>query len=237
MTWTLVTPPIEVEGVVQPGIERGRRLGFPTANMPGIPDRADDGVYAGAVHIDPESCGPVFVAAISIERRPTYNLRGGDRILEAHLVGFAGGLLGRRIRVAVHAHLRPQATFADAPRLVRQLLEDVEQTKAWARSAGLGELLRIDAPTQARWVRGRWGQVQPKTASPDRTTIALRRALKREEAIAEVIRTTPPEDLAHALLAKVTGLPLPYLEWRYPTVDDLRSAPVHDLPTRDSRTA
>lgn len=90
---------------------------------------------------------------------------------------------------------------------------------------------------QVRWVRGRWGQVKPKTVSPDRTTIALRRALKQEEAIAEVIRATPPEDLAHALIAKVTGLPLPYLEWRYPTVNDLRSAPVGDLPASDSSTA
>ncbi|WP_114423113.1 riboflavin kinase [Nocardioides houyundeii] len=55
---------------VERGDQRGRRLGFPTANVLDVDTVPLDGVYAGTVQIDPESRGPTFVAAVSVGHRP-----------------------------------------------------------------------------------------------------------------------------------------------------------------------
>lgn len=85
-----------VTGTVVPGDQRGRQLGFPTANLALAPcdTHPRDGVYAGSV-----TCGDVVShpAAISVGRRNTF-YGDGIRLLEAHLLDFSGDCTARSPR-------------------------------------------------------------------------------------------------------------------------------------------
>lgn len=114
-------------GVVVPGDQRGRQIGFPTANLviaPGDPG-VDDGVYAGTF-----TAGEIIAhpAAVSIGRRPTIYERG-VRLVEAHLLDFSGDLYGQVASIRLFEFLRPQHRFNDIPSLIRQLRKDVARTR------------------------------------------------------------------------------------------------------------
>lgn len=115
----------DVVGIVVPGDQRGRELGFPTANVP-VPDlRRPDGVYAGVVVL-PD--GSRHLSAISIGTRPTY-YSDGERLLEANLLDFQGDLYGQQIRVELLRFLRPQVAYTTERALIEQLEQDVAQTR------------------------------------------------------------------------------------------------------------
>lgn len=212
---------VVVEGVVDHGERRSRHWGFPTANLAAERLTVGDGIYAGIVRVPSGSGLAAYVAAISLGDRPTFG-RGGERLLEAHLLGFRGDLYGARIHVALMAWLRNQQTHVDAPSLVRQLFVDVTQTKAWALRRGLRDLLPGDVTAEVKWQRDRWGQPQRVTVR-DETTAVLRRAMRREESIRSAIRGAAEYDVDHEAVSAVTGLPVGYLKWRYPTIEDLRA--------------
>ena len=200
-----------IEGFVEHGDERGRQLGFPTANLHDVSAVRLDGVYAATFQIDPGRSGPRYVAAVSVGHRPTYYGRHGIRLLEAHLLDFDGDLYGRWVRVELRVRLRPQHRFVDTPTLMRQLRLDVTATRAWAMSNRLEYLL---APSGRRHRVGRAGRV-------DRAARADARNAQRMAAIAQVVRDTEPHRLSHPLVSERTGIPIGYLRWRFPSVADL----------------
>ncbi len=119
-----------VDGVVLHGDERGRKLGFPTANLAiGADVGLADGVYAGVVELED---GTQHVAAVSVGRRPQY-YQAGERLLEAHLLDFDGAahgeLYGERIRVRVGELVREQRSFGSESELVEQIARDVERVR------------------------------------------------------------------------------------------------------------
>ncbi|MBX6350407.1 MAG: bifunctional riboflavin kinase/FAD synthetase [Clostridia bacterium] len=119
--------PYSVRGPVVRGEGRGRRLGFPTANVELPPGRAmpPPGVYAG-------QAGPPgaarLPAAVSWGRRPTFG--GGTLRLEVHLVGFSGDLYGRELDVAFLARIRDERRFERVEELVREMARDVEAVRS-----------------------------------------------------------------------------------------------------------
>jgi len=120
--------PYQLSGVVQRGERRGRRLGFPTANLEPPPEKVvpPDGVYAcwaGASRFSP--------AVASIGVRPTFE-HGASRRLEVHLLDQARPprLLGRRLRVAFAAHLRQERRFPSPEALQEQIRTDVAAARA-----------------------------------------------------------------------------------------------------------
>jgi riboflavin kinase/FMN adenylyltransferase len=118
--------PFTLRGAVVHGDERGRELGFSTANLQ-LADRQalpDEGVYAGAVELD----GTWRPAAISVGRRPQY-YDDGDLLVEVHLVGYQGDLYGRTLDVLFLARLRGQTTFANESELSEQIGLDVAKTQ------------------------------------------------------------------------------------------------------------
>jgi riboflavin kinase/FMN adenylyltransferase len=135
-----------VQGTVQRGDTRGRELGFPTANVHGPDAVRLDGVYAGVLQLDPNADGPSYVTAVSVGHRPTFYGRDAMRLLEAHLLDFAGDLYGVDVRIELHSRLRPQRKYVDDRTLIRQLRVDVEATRAWALSNGLEHLLGRSRP-------------------------------------------------------------------------------------------
>lgn len=124
----------EVDGVVEHGDERGRLLGFPTANLDaarcqGLPS---DGVYAGVVVISDGRCWP---AAINVGTRPTVG--GRQRLVEAHLIDFDGDLYGSTIRIRFLARIRDERRFGSLDALVQQLRADVMQASVLCAQANL----------------------------------------------------------------------------------------------------
>lgn len=208
---------VVIDGLVSRGDERGRQLGFPTANVHAADGVRFDGVYAGTVQIDPEHNGPTYVGAVSVGHRPTYYGEEGLRLLEAHLLDYSGDLYGQRIRITLCVRLRPQHKYVDTPALVRQLHLDVEATRAWALANGLQSLLR------SRPDPGRGRRRVGSAGSADRMAKARARTARRTEAIAQAVLAVGPGELTHESVAQRAGIPLGYLTWRFASVADLRA--------------
>jgi riboflavin kinase/FMN adenylyltransferase len=126
--------PHRVDGVVERGDQRGRDLGFPTANL-----RTDawaavpaDGVYAGRVWRLDEwgrtvADGPLGTAAISVGTNPTFEVR--QRRVEAYVLDYEGDLYGQAIGVEFVERLRGMEKFAGVDPLVAQMRADVARTR------------------------------------------------------------------------------------------------------------
>ena len=114
---------ITIVGVVERGDQRGRTIGFPTANLRLDLDHAHiaDGVYAATVRLDD---GRVVDSAVSIGRRPTFYPEG-VRLCEAHLIDFDDDIYDTCITVTLVARMRRQERFDSIADLVAQLRADV----------------------------------------------------------------------------------------------------------------
>lgn len=126
----LLGHPYRIRGTVQHGAERGRTLGFPTANLGDVPNLIPaHGVYAGVSHIE----GCTFPAAVSIGPNPTF---ADQRLkIECHFPGFSGNLYDQEIAVDLLAEIRPLRSFASVTELVQQITTDIrkcqELASAW----------------------------------------------------------------------------------------------------------
>lgn len=119
----------EVRGVVIEGDQRGRTIGFPTANV-NIPTGMclpSDGVYAG-IYRRPD--GTEYSCAINLGRRPTFYANQDYSLLEAYLLDFAGDLYGEEAAVQFVAFLRSEKQFGGLDELKEQLVKDIENARA-----------------------------------------------------------------------------------------------------------
>ncbi|MDO3700582.1 bifunctional riboflavin kinase/FAD synthetase [Micromonospora sp. C28SCA-DRY-2] len=119
--------PHRLEGVVVRGDQRGRELGFPTANLlchryAAVPA---DGVYAA--RLVRRGQREPLAAAVSVGTNPTFS--GRERRVEAYALDFTGDLYGERLALDFVAHLREQIRFDAIEPLVAQIEEDVERTR------------------------------------------------------------------------------------------------------------
>ncbi len=123
----LLGRPYALRGPVVRGHERGRRLGFPTANMAVTPDRAMPafGVYVTASHV----AGRRYMSATNIGVNPTFN--DARASVETYILDFEGDLYGRELRIEVLHRLRPEAKFESLDELTRQIGADVEAARAY----------------------------------------------------------------------------------------------------------
>ena len=120
--------PHEIRGTVVHGDERGRTIGFPTANVavPGGMCIPADGVYA-AVYRRPD--GSEHPCAVNIGRRPTFYNDAPHSLIEAHLLDFAGDMYGEPASVQFLAFLRSERRFAGLDELKDQLVLDIEHAR------------------------------------------------------------------------------------------------------------
>ena len=121
----LLGRPYRIAGVVETGAKRGRTLGFPTANLGGVPTLLPAvGVYAVRAEATDGSSHP---AAANVGPNPTF---GDDaRKIEVHLIDFAGDLYGQPLAVEFVQRLRDTRPFAGAGELVAQLKRDIAAAK------------------------------------------------------------------------------------------------------------
>ena len=124
----------EMRGSVVKGDQRGRLLGFPTANVPVASHMAlpADAVYAGW-YIRPD--GSRHMAAINLGRRPTFYEHAETSVLEAHLMDFDGDLYGESARIEFVKLLRSEMRFDGIDALKAQLVRDIETARQVLGSA------------------------------------------------------------------------------------------------------
>lgn len=117
--------PWALEGRVVKGDARGRRLGFPTANLDVgdllLPKR---GVYAGKAQVE----GRTLAAAVNVGVRPTVKGEGLE-LAEVYLLDWAGDLYGKELSVDLLARLRDERHFESLEALKAQLAEDVARAR------------------------------------------------------------------------------------------------------------
>ncbi len=116
--------PFEARGEVITGDQRGRLLGFPTANVavPGGMCLPADGVYAGWYE---RPNGDVHRCAINLGRRPTFYEHADASLLEAHLLDVDIDLYGEAARVRFTNFLRSERKFDGVDALIAQLQLDI----------------------------------------------------------------------------------------------------------------
>ncbi|MFM7252036.1 MAG: bifunctional riboflavin kinase/FAD synthetase [Ilumatobacteraceae bacterium] len=120
--------PFEARGPVVQGDQRGRTIGFPTANVevPASICLPADGVYAGW-YVRPD--GSRHRCAMNLGRRPTFYERAEVSLLEAHLLDFSGDLYGEAARVQFTDFLRSERKFDGIESLTRQLKYDIDHAR------------------------------------------------------------------------------------------------------------
>ncbi|GAA4779713.1 bifunctional riboflavin kinase/FAD synthetase [Streptomyces sanyensis] len=127
--------PHRVEGVVVRGAQRGRELGFPTANVETLPHTAvpADGVYAGWLTAD----GERMPAAISVGTNPQFD--GTERTVEAYAIDRVGlDLYGLHVTVDFLVYVRGQQKFDSIDALLVAMAADVTRCRQLVADADAG---------------------------------------------------------------------------------------------------
>jgi riboflavin kinase/FMN adenylyltransferase len=123
--------PYAIRGAVGHGDQRGRSLGFPTANIDIqnelIPEH---GVYATVVELlDADAGAPrEYPSVTNIGTRPTF--AASQVRVEAHLLDFDGDLYGQRVELRFHARIRDERRLSGPEELSAQITADVDRARA-----------------------------------------------------------------------------------------------------------
>lgn len=118
-----------IAGTVIGGEQRGRQLGFPTANLnlDGL-HLPRFGVYAVLVDVTDGAHAGSYMGAASLGMRPMF---GGEHPnLETYLFDFSGDLYGSTLSVGLVEYLRPEARFESLEALIAQMDKDCQQARA-----------------------------------------------------------------------------------------------------------
>jgi riboflavin kinase/FMN adenylyltransferase len=122
-----------LRGRVIPGADRGKDLGFPTANLDIQPEALPPaGIYAAWVRINGERQWRPAAASIGVN--PTF----GESVkkLEVHLLDFSADLYGKTLEVLPAAYLRPEKRFETVAALIRQMRQDCRRAAALLARTG-----------------------------------------------------------------------------------------------------
>jgi riboflavin kinase/FMN adenylyltransferase len=117
----LLGRPYKIPGRVVQGAQRGRDLGFRTANLQVDAQRAlpKRGVYAAWANLTDARRKSV----VNVGTRPTFDEQ--DLLIEAHVLDYGGDLYGEQICIEFVQRLRSERVFADASALIEQVQRDI----------------------------------------------------------------------------------------------------------------
>ena len=110
-----------ISGKVIKGARRGRKLGFPTANI--AFNGRISGIYAVRVHIN----GKKYNGAANIGYAPTFERK--EKLLEVFIFNFRKNITGKKIDVELVKKLREEKKFNSISDLVKQIKKDVKEAK------------------------------------------------------------------------------------------------------------
>lgn len=118
----------QVEGIVVQGDQRGRTIGFPTANLrleaPYLTIRL--GVYAVIAHLGERT----FHAVLNHGMKPTFYAEDIMPVMEAHLFDFSEDIYGEHISIEFVKFIRPEQRFSGIDALIAQIKQDADQVKS-----------------------------------------------------------------------------------------------------------
>ena len=113
-----------LHGPVVRGRERGRKIGFPTANIESETECVPpDGVYATRVILDDGAYGSIT----NIGMRPTFSENA--RTIEAHIFNFTRDIYGMRVKLELIERIRPERKFDSADALKNQIALDLSKAR------------------------------------------------------------------------------------------------------------
>ncbi len=122
--------PFELTGTVTLGLQNGRRIGFPTANIQ-LKDAHKiipaNGVYAVKIEVE----GKLQNGMMNIGWRPTVEEEKLERKIEVHLFDFHQEIYGSECRVEVHQFFRPEHKFPNLEELKAQIQQDEAAIRAF----------------------------------------------------------------------------------------------------------
>lgn len=114
-------------GTVKKHLGRGKKLGFPTANIE-APKEIEDGIYAAKVHFNTRLyCSIVFVG-----RAETFGET--RRNAEAYILDFSGSLYGQEIEITLIKKLRENKKFESEQALVEQMHADEQVAREFFKN-------------------------------------------------------------------------------------------------------
>lgn len=117
--------PYELSGAVVRGFQKGRKIGFPTANIP-IPSGKilpPNGVYACNATVE----GCTMPAIVNIGTRPTYS--GESVSIETHIPGYSADIYGKTLTLQLLRMIRTERQFDSPEELRQQIAKDLGELK------------------------------------------------------------------------------------------------------------
>lgn len=126
----LLGRPYSIQGTIILGQQRGRSIGFPTANLSveeSLKLIPQNGVYVSRCRIN----GQWFPSMTNIGFRPTF--QGKEKSIETHLLDFHADLYGQKAEIALISRLRDEQQFSGPEALKNQLMQDREKALALHR--------------------------------------------------------------------------------------------------------
>lgn len=141
----LLTRPHELPGIVGTGMQRGRTIGYPTANLQSADhfQTPGGGVYLCGARIGMDQ--QLLPAMVNIGRNPTF---GENEVsVEAHILNFDGDIRGQALSLFFLERLRSEQKFSGVDALIQQLNSDRDQTEGLWGSGAIREMAaKIPAP-------------------------------------------------------------------------------------------
>ncbi len=124
----LLGRPYEIEGRVVAGKSRGRRLGFPTANIETPNEIVPEGVYITETIL----AGISHLSLTNVGTNPTF---GKNPLgVETYVLDYRGRLYGRNLKIRFHRKLREEKLFQSSEDLVLQMNRDLASARKWGRT-------------------------------------------------------------------------------------------------------
>jgi riboflavin kinase/FMN adenylyltransferase len=118
-----------LSGTVVKGNNKGRLIGFPTANIEPADKRKlipDNGVYAVKINVGDKE----YNGLLNTGTRPTINETNTANIIEAHILGFNGDIYGKGITITFLSKLRNEKKFGSLRELKLQIESDINRANA-----------------------------------------------------------------------------------------------------------
>jgi riboflavin kinase/FMN adenylyltransferase len=123
----LMGHPYQLQGLVAHGDQRGRTIGFPTANLDYASEKVipAGGIYACWSYVDDKK----YMAAVNIGTNPTFTPDKTTMNVEVYLLDFDREIYGEILHLEFVERLRDELKFDSVDMLIKQIEDDVEQTR------------------------------------------------------------------------------------------------------------
>jgi riboflavin kinase/FMN adenylyltransferase len=109
---------MKYKGIVQKGGAYGRKLGFPTANIP-LGDAEETGIFVARVEVDEN----LHDAVVYADRR--------NKVFEAHILDFSGDLYGKEIGIVLVKKIREDKNFESEQEARQTIAADIEAARVY----------------------------------------------------------------------------------------------------------